>query len=101
MTHVLIIGAGPAGLGAAAVLAQAGVKVTVLERLGEAGGVPRLCGHSPFGLREFHRVMGGQSYAARLLQAATSAGATVLLNHSVTAIGISDFTNYGPRQNDL
>ena len=86
MTHVLIIGAGPAGLGAAAVLAQAGVKVTVLERLGEAGGVPRLCGHSPFGLREFHRVMGGQSYAARLLQAATSAGATVLLNHSVTAI---------------
>lgn len=86
MTHVLIIGAGPAGLGAAEVLARAGAQVTVLERQAQAGGVPRLCGHSPFGLREFHRLMGGQAYARKLVGAAQSAGARVLLNHSVTAI---------------
>ena len=86
MTHVLIIGAGPAGLGAASVLAQAGTQVTVLERQAQAGGVPRLCGHSPFGLREFHRLMGGRAYAHRLAAAATSAGARLLLNHSVTSI---------------
>lgn len=86
MTHVLIIGAGPAGLGAAQALAQAGAQVTVLERQMQAGGVPRLCGHSPFGLREFRRLLGGQTYARRLAAAASAAGARLILNHAVTSI---------------
>lgn len=81
---VLVIGAGPAGLGAAEVLAKAGQQVTVVERQGVAGGIPRLCGHSPFGMREFHRVLGGRSYARRLVQAA--AAAEILLNHAVTGV---------------
>lgn len=86
MNNVLVIGAGPAGLAAAEVLARAGVQVTVVERQAQAGGVPRLCGHSPFGLREFHRLMGGNAYAKRLVQSATSAGARILLNHSVVVV---------------
>jgi phytoene desaturase len=36
--HVIVIGAGPGGLTAAALLAKAGVRVTVLERLPRLGG---------------------------------------------------------------
>ena len=53
---VAIVGGGPAGLGAALALKERGVaRVVVLEREATAGGVPRHCAHSPYGLREFHR----------------------------------------------
>ena len=63
---VLIVGAGPAGLAAATVLA-ADHRVLVLDREASAGGIPRHCGHYPFGLREFRRLMKGPDYAAALV----------------------------------
>lgn len=87
MSGVVIIGGGPAGLGAAEVLARSGcTPVIVLERQPQVGGVPRLCGHSPFGMREFHRILSGPVYARRLQSAAEQAGAQVLVDHSVTTI---------------
>ncbi len=83
---VVIVGAGPAGLGAAAHLAKAGLRVIVLERQPEAGGIPRHCGHSPFGMREFHRILGGQAYARRLTETAIRAGAEIRLQQSVLRI---------------
>jgi L-2-hydroxyglutarate oxidase LhgO len=63
---VLIVGAGPAGLAAALELKRLGVKdVVVAERESEAGGIPRLCGHTGFGLRDFHQVMTGPNYARK------------------------------------
>ena len=63
---VLIVGGGPAGLAAALELRKLGIKdIVVAEREGEAGGIPRLCGHAGFGLRDFHRVMTGPSYARK------------------------------------
>ncbi len=38
MTHVIVLGAGPAGLAASVELAKAGVEVTLIERLGRVGG---------------------------------------------------------------
>ncbi len=81
---VLIVGAGPAGLAAAQVLVAAGQRVVIAERQAEAGAMPLTCGHSPYGWREFRRVMGGAAYAARLVAAAQ--GAELRLATSVVGI---------------
>jgi len=83
-TDVLVIGGGPAGLGAAHALRQLGVgRVTLVERLDQTGGVPRHCAHSPFGMREFGRLMGGRRYSRLLTQRAQEGGVDIRLRHSV------------------
>ncbi|MDK3019084.1 NAD(P)/FAD-dependent oxidoreductase [Pseudodonghicola flavimaris] len=84
---VLIVGAGPAGLSAAAELKSRGVaSVHVVEREAEAGGIPRHCLHSPYGMREWGRVMFGPAYARRLLAEARAAGARIHTATTVTAL---------------
>jgi phytoene desaturase len=46
--HVVVIGAGPGGLTAAVLLAKAGVRVTVLERLPHLGGRTSTFTHNGF-----------------------------------------------------
>jgi NADPH-dependent 2,4-dienoyl-CoA reductase/sulfur reductase-like enzyme len=71
---VVILGAGPAGLAAAAELAKLGIgKVTVLDREAEAGGIPRHCGHTGYGIQEFRRLMSGPKYAKAIAEAAAHA----------------------------
>lgn len=84
---VVIVGAGPAGLSAAAELRRLGVvRVLVLDRDAEPGGVPRLSGHSPYGLREFRRPMLGPAYARALAARAREAGAEIRTGVTVTAL---------------
>lgn len=85
---VAVIGAGPAGLSAATTLKNAGIaRVLVLDRESCAGGVPRHCGHPPFGIIEYSRVMTGPDYAKRLVDTATKAGVDIALKASVTQLG--------------
>lgn len=82
---VAIVGGGPAGLAAAVQLRRRGIEqVVVLDRETELGGVPRHCGHPPFGVREFNRLLTGPSYARRLVQEAQAAGVVLLPRHTVT-----------------
>jgi thioredoxin reductase len=84
--EVLIVGGGPAGLGAAAALAQAGVaRVLVLERERAGGGIPRHSDHLGYGMRDLHRFISGPDYARRLVDLATSAGAEVRTEAMVTS----------------
>ena len=82
--QVAIIGGGPGGLSAAIRLKQLGARsVIILEREAQAGGIPRHCGHSPFGMREFKRILTGPGYAKRLVNQALNLGVEIWLNTSV------------------
>ena len=75
---VAIIGGGPAGLSAATELKRRGIsRVVVLDREREAGGIPRHCGHPPFGMREFKRIFTGPKYAKKLVKIALAAGVEI------------------------
>lgn len=85
--NVAIVGGGTAGLALATELKRLGVEgVVVLEREEAAGGVPRHCGHYPFGVRELKRVMKGPQYAAALVAAALKAGVDIRTGTTVTAL---------------
>lgn len=82
--EVAVVGGGPAGLAAATRLKERGVAtVAVLDREPAAGGIPRHCGHYPFGMREFHRVLRGPDYARRLVERAEAVGVAI---HSATSV---------------
>jgi len=84
-TEVLIIGAGPAGLAAALELKKLGIKdVIVAERESESGGIPRLCGHIGFGLRDLHQVLTGPNYARKYVELAEKAGIKIAQNTTIT-----------------
>jgi thioredoxin reductase len=83
--QVLIVGGGPAGLGAAIELKRLGVgEVVVAEREREAGGIPRLCHHTGFGLRDQRWLLSGPTYASRYRQQAQAAGVAVLTATTIT-----------------
>ncbi|MBQ9771949.1 MAG: FAD-dependent oxidoreductase, partial [Lentisphaeria bacterium] len=73
---VAVIGAGAAGLAAAAVTAKAGASTIVIDRDVRPGGVLNQCIHNGFGLHYFKEELTGPEYAARMIVKAKEAGAT-------------------------
>ncbi len=83
----LVVGAGPAGLAAATALKGAGAgHVVIVEREDEPGGIPRLCAHTGFGLRDLRRVLSGPAYARRWVERATAAGVDIRTRSMVTGL---------------
>ncbi len=96
---VAIIGGGPAGLATAIELKRLGVEdIVVLERNSEAGGNPRHCGHSPFGMREFKRFYFGPKYAEALVGKAIKSGVLIVLNTTVTSFEKGGLINLSTEQ---
>ncbi len=85
--NVAIVGGGTSGLALATELARLGVDgVVVLEREVDAGGVPRHCGHYPFGVKELKKVMKGLDYARALVRRAEKSGVDIRRGTTVTAL---------------
>lgn len=83
--RVAVVGAGPAGLTAAAALAgRLGDGVLLIEREAEPGGIPRHSDHLGYGIRDLHRFVSGPAYARRLTAAALAAGARLETEAMVT-----------------
>jgi len=92
---VAIIGAGPAGIAAALELKRSGIDdIIILDRETAGGGVPRHCGHPPFGLREYKRIMTGPQYAGRNVEEIRKADVPLSLRTSVTALGPDGTLDY-------
>jgi thioredoxin reductase len=88
---VLVVGAGPAGLTAAAELRRLGVpRVLVADREAAPGGVPRHSWHTGYGLRDLHRVLSGPAYARALADAAVRSGAELRTGCTVTELRAGD-----------
>jgi len=84
---VIIIGAGPTGVAAALELKKWGIgRTIILEREDEIGGATRHCGHPPFGLSEFKRVLTGPAYAKKLAERAAEKDLNIALKHTVTEL---------------
>ncbi len=96
---VLIVGAGPAGLAAALELKRLGVTdVKVVEREEEAGGVPRICHHPGFGIRDLHRLYTGPGYARHYVRQVEMAGIEIRTATTVTGwAGPTALTLTSPR----
>ena len=95
----LVVGAGPAGLAAATALRSSGVgTVLVVDREEDAGGVPRLCEHTGFGLRDLRGVLSGPAYARRWVERAVRSGVEIRTRTMVTgwaAPGRAEMTGPG------
>ncbi len=81
---VAVIGAGAAGLAAAAETAAAGFHTLVIDRQDRAGGILRQCIHNGFGLHCFKEELTGPEYAERAAEKAVAAGAEFALCSTVT-----------------
>ena len=89
--NVVVIGGGPAGLGAAVEAKKNGAeKVLIVERDRELGGILNQCIHNGFGLHEFKEELTGPEYAGRFIEMARENNIGYILNTMVLSIAEDD-----------
>jgi len=84
---VVVIGGGPAGMGAAIESARTGAKTLIIERDCRLGGILNQCIHNGFGLHYFKEELTGPEYADRFVKLVKKEkNIDVLLNTFVTKV---------------
>ena len=90
---IAVIGAGPAGLAAATLAANAGRRVLLIEREARIGGILKQCIHDGFGLIRFKTRLTGCEYAQRFVEQARASSAEICtLTFVDSAVKIPDGT---------
>lgn len=87
---VVVIGGGPAGMGAALSAHEAGASVIIVERNEHLGGILRQCIHPGFGLTHFKEELTGPEYAQRSINQVREADIDVMLGSMVLGIDERD-----------
>lgn len=83
---VVVIGGGPAGMGAGIESAKTGAKTLIIERDNRLGGILNQCIHNGFGLHYFNEELTGPEYADRFVKLVEKSNIDVMLNTFVTKI---------------
>lgn len=83
---VVVVGGGPAGLGAAAKAKESGLNVAILERNFELGGILNQCIHSGFGLGYFGKDLTGPEYSEKFIDLVNDLNIKIFLNTMVIDI---------------
>ena len=83
---VAVVGAGAAGLAAAAEIAKHPYRTVVLDREEQLGGILRQCIHNGFGLRYFREELTGPEYADRVVELASKPNVAFRTGCTVTEI---------------
>ena len=83
---VVVIGGGPAGMGAAIECAKTGAKTLIIERDARLGGILNQCIHNGFGLHYFKEELTGPEYADRFVKLLEQTNVDVMLNTFVTKV---------------
>lgn len=86
---VVVVGGGPAGLGAALGARESGVqRVLVVDREPDAGGILLQCIHSGFGLHYFKEELTGPEYAERFIEKALENEIDIVSDAYVSGVGL-------------
>ena len=93
---VVVIGGGPAGMGAAIECSKTGAKTLLIERDSRLGGILNQCIHNGFGLHYFKEELTGPEYANRFVELLKETNVDVLLNTFVTDISGKKITIINP-----
>ena len=84
---IVVIGGGPAGLGAAVEAKRQGIaKVLIIERDIESGGILQQCIHNGFGIHFFNEELTGPEYAQRFINMAKEENVDILLDTIVISL---------------
>lgn len=81
---VVVIGGGPAGMGASLESAKTGARTLLIERDNRLGGILNQCIHNGFGLHYFKEELTGPEYAYRFRELIEKSNVDVKLNTFVT-----------------